>query len=1583
MKKKLISSLSVIVMMALVVLAVLFVKNEGTETYADHTHCICGTNEAVGDHTSCTDVTWTAWTSKTALPTVSSIPEGATAGYFYLTEDVTFSASWNPGSARADCGGKTVAICLNGHTITKTGASRGTTYLSSYVDSKSVQCGNLNVILTDCAETPGTFTRSANCTDHSGALIWMGGNSSKNAMNNTLSIFNIEMTHEAGVSSAKDGAAVLIDANESTANFYNVHIHDIETTDTKNGGIVVIANSSTGNFYGTTIEDCTCAAGGAVKGSSSGTVNLLEGTVVKNNVSPSGGNAILFSNSNLNIRNASLIGGKAATGAGGNLEIRTSGTINLYDGAVIDGGCTVASGKNGGNISTNDSAAANCTINIYDGAQIINGKSVNIAGNIQHCYGTINMYGGVIKDGLCSSTNPNANTANVHVYGNSASFNMTGGTIEGHINVKSGYARFSGTAVIKDPDNTSTGGLSLTNTYYGSATSYAKTDDYTFGPFEEGAEIYFTEISLGGNKTTVTEAIAGATEYTDNWNNTLKTDADYSYKNFVTADPTKYVIVVVDNDGNGIAETLKWYSATGSSAHCHCICGGTLEDGKTYGVGDYAVTHHCADVIFTQATISGGAFTRPSASGHYYLTQDCTSIAGGAAQYGKNIDICFNGYTLNQNASRLYQTNSVPSGSTAAAAASHIRLTDCVGDGGISCSYAATTNQGGLIWTGADIPTTTEIYAGIYDYSGRTQTSGEGGIINISNNASFSMFGGKLIGIGENTTLNYAGNLILRGSAVANIYGGIITGGHAVSSETLDEKYRNQMGGNVYMSGDDSMLNIFGGEISDGSAIFAEGTLISRGGNIQSLGANAQINIYGGKISGGEAGYGGNIYVGGGALTLNDGLITGGKSVRPANKADADVYGGNVAVTSGKLFTMNGGTISDGSSVKNGGNVRVNGKFILNDGIISGGSAPTGGNVFVNISNDAGTYGIFEMNGGTIKNGIADNGGNLAVNGTGTYVNAKATINGGIIENGSVNNMNSGKGGNVFNGGDLIINDAIIRGGKAFSGGNIYCDGNSTRTNPVTLLIKDGEFYNGEGNGGNIYIHTRAEVVINGGEFYNAKQLTGDKSVANIGNNAGKLTINGGIFTKDYTITDTTHSVWYGPSAMESSINGGYLNGIWSNSSNGLKNFITGGYFVTKPNANYIATDKAAVRYAPQETKTIGGKTITYVYKIGTGIAVTLTSETTEGGASVATLTGGDNYEAGTAYTIKAPLESKGYTFVGWYEGSASGTKVSDDAEYTVSAGSTTDKTYVAVYRFGSSTIELVVNGLGYDLTVGTEKEALTGTTTKNPTIGTKVTVAYTGSDDFFAWKNENNKVVSYEESYTFDIYTNTQLIAELAVAAGNTRVVFVNDGNQVVKVIDMTAAITEADIPETPIRMYREGGHWDKTLDEINAAIADATVDTITVKAIGYVKTEDFITLIEDATVPEIEFQDKTNVVTKQQLQKDGKDVYTISIGATRSVPAGFVLQEQGILYTTSKTVVSVDEAKAALYFGSATAFKYRSPNTKTDDLTTLNIKNVPEGYTIYAKGYLVYTEEGSDVPQVIYTDLDVATTAGITIEK
>lgn len=105
---------------------------------------------------------------------------------------------------------------------------------------------------------------------------------------------------------------------------------------------------------------------------------------------------------------------------------------------------------------------------------------------------------------------------------------------------------------------------------------------------------------------------------------------------------------------------------------------------------------------------------------------------------------------------------------------------------------------------------------------------------------------------------------------------------------------------------------------------------------------NAQFNVYGGNFTVAnemlEAGVG---VVDKGVMRLYDGKIYGGR----VNSTAANQGGGNISIFSTGKLIMYGGTITGGTSAKNGANIHMNNSksvFEMYGGVIDGGTAPNG-----------------------------------------------------------------------------------------------------------------------------------------------------------------------------------------------------------------------------------------------------------------------------------------------------------------------------------------------------------------------------------------------------------------------------------------------------------------------------------------------------------------------------------------------------------------------------------------------------------------------------------------------------------------
>ena len=268
-----------------------------------------------------------------------------------------------------------------------------------------------------------------------------------------------------------------------------------------------------------------------------------------------------------------------------------------------------------------------------------------------------------------------------------------------------------------------------------------------------------------------------------------------------------------------------------------------------------------------------------------------------------------------------------------------------------------------------------------------------------------------------------------------------------------------------------------------------------------SAGQNGAIRAHGD-----QSGQGGVLYVRFGAFYLYSGTLDGSDAV--------NTYAGALmCINKGAYAYINGGTIKGGTAKysldanKNpsngmGGNIRVLGKLVINDGLITGGKALAysstkngktsyargyGGNIYM------GTGGTLEMNGGKVANGVAGGmGGNIYIDGV-----CEMTMTGGIITGGRLSNP-SANGGNLFVGSKASFN---------MSGG----------------AIQYGQVYNG---GGNIYAN--GKVVISGGSVFGGRVI--DKATGKVKNAVhnnlyvvnGDLSVYGGVIEGGVTVTDSS-----------------------------------------------------------------------------------------------------------------------------------------------------------------------------------------------------------------------------------------------------------------------------------------------------------------------------------------------------------------------------------------------------------------------------------------------------------------------------
>ena len=142
---------------------------------------------------------------------------------------------------------------------------------------------------------------------------------------------------------------------------------------------------------------------------------------------------------------------------------------------------------------------------------------------------------------------------------------------------------------------------------------------------------------------------------------------------------------------------------------------------------------------------------------------------------------------------------------------------------------------------------------------------------------------------------------------------------------------------------------------------------------------------------------------------------------------------------------------------------------------------------------------------------------------------------------------------------------------------------------------------------------------------------------------------------------------------------------------------------------------------------------------------ITATADPANGG----TVTGGGTYQQGQSCTLTA-TPATGYTFINWTK---NGQQVSTNASYTFTV--TESAAYVAHFQLQSFTINVSANPSG----AGT----VTGGGTYNSGASCTVTATPHQRYIFDSW-TENGVVVSTEQSYTFTVTANRNLVANFGM---------------------------------------------------------------------------------------------------------------------------------------------------------------------------------------------------------------------------
>ena len=567
-------------------------------------------------------------------------------------------------------------------------------------------------------------------------------------------------------------------------------------------------------------------------------------------------------------------------------------------------------------------------------------------------------------------------------------------------------------------------------------------------------------------------------------------------------------------------------------------------------------------------------------------------------------------------------------------------------------------------------------------------------------------------------------------------------------------------------------------------------------------------------------------------------------------------------------------------------------------------------------------------------------------------------------------------------------------------------------------------------SGSAVYIASGAEVNMTGGAVkVDAKR---GNVAMNVKGSTGVFTMSGGsVIAEAGDGTETYITAISGSSGSTIQISAGTVSGPQALLAGSSATTITGGNFtgsITVKNGSISggtfdrALDKKACAAGYVPTQNGDG---TYGVEIGK-FTVMVTSRTTGSNSPVANVTGGGSnitYAEGTKVTASA---ISGYKFVGWFVNEYTGTPYSTDLTCVVKP--TDDWTMIAVYE--------PISGGKFWLTVTASEFTVNGGAVQDSylyeqfAVGASVTVNFTGSENFLYWVNASNKVVSTSKTYAFSMGSATTLKAVYAEKEENqAMVVFISHTQQVISSKGYTDT-QEIQFPEPPIKMGATFVRWSMTEAEIRAAMAttatgiivvepvyefsagsytvtvnypnDETetytatvgkITTVTAKSIdgkvfkcwkngdtvlGYTETlriapRGDLTLTAEyvdagTTVDRLPVIALTEISASQQGAK-----YAVSFTATRSVPDGYTVTEQGVLVSTDSRYGEAGALDAMKLDADGdepdNTKSLKATNTDATGVTVLNGIVSAADRTVYGRAYMIL-RDSSGAMVYVYSD-------------
>ena len=284
-----------------------------------HSHCICGGENTVGDHTVHQAADYQPWNGSDAI----SYTDGKV--YVYLTDNATINSN-------LVVDGATLYLCLNG----KEYASNGTNKIQVKNSGRLVLC--------DCK---GTSVIKGATSGWGGMGIYLYAG--------TVDLFGGKLTG-GKVTGKGGGGAIALENSSSTLNIYGGEMSG--NNGNNHGGAIYTKNGGTINMYGGLISQNETSKWGGGIDLRKGVFNMYGGCISQNKATWGGGMSIDSSTFNMyggsieyNSSTAPNDGSALAAYQSGNLRITEDSVMNANAGVVLGSGYGVYSF---GTIQTDD-----------------------------------------------------------------------------------------------------------------------------------------------------------------------------------------------------------------------------------------------------------------------------------------------------------------------------------------------------------------------------------------------------------------------------------------------------------------------------------------------------------------------------------------------------------------------------------------------------------------------------------------------------------------------------------------------------------------------------------------------------------------------------------------------------------------------------------------------------------------------------------------------------------------------------------------------------------------------------------------------------------------------------------------------------------------------------------------------------------------------------------------------------------------------------------------------------------------------------------------------------------------------------